>query len=144
MSVGAKVLVNRGRGLVVALICNDDTCGGGKKRNDLVFVTHRFPVFDYFSEMQQKITIPADGDQKNYLVRIFCEDGSECDIDYLQLEDAWGTDRMLNSQFATAQSMTDPRKQPSGWLVDITANLYGSVDPSQGNKGALMINNSAE
>jgi hypothetical protein len=143
LSVGARVFVNKGSGMVIGVICNDDSCGS-KTRNQIIYTTPRFPTLDYFSEMQQKVTIPSDGDQKNYLIRIFCEDGSECDIDYIHFEDAWGSDRLSNSDFTSSQTSSDPRKQPTGWTYDETANLYGSVDPAQGNNGALMINNPAE
>ncbi len=139
--VGAKVYYNKGRGMVIALHCNESDCGGGKKRNDIIVRTPVFPVKANFSEMQTTVVIPQEGDKKNYTMRIYCEDGTECEIDYITLEDAWGSDRIVNSQFADSQSYTDPRKQPTSWIVDGTANLFGTVDPAAGVHGALIINN---
>jgi hypothetical protein len=110
----------------------------------MMYVSPAFPVKDEFSEMTNTFIIPDDADGKQYLVRIFCEDGSECDIDYVSLEDAWGSQRILNTQFDGVQTVSDPRKQPTSWVIDATANLYGDVDPTFGVHGALMINNSAK
>ena len=143
LSVGAKMYVRRGRGMTVALICNDTSCGT-KKKNDILFSSPVFPKKEEFSEMISNIVIPGDENKKKYVLRVFCEDGSECDIDYISLEDDWGSERVINSHFADIQTITDPRKQPVSWEVDATANLYGSVDPAFGVHGALMINNSAK
>lgn len=141
--VAAKVFVQRGAGLVFGLICDETTCGP-KKKNEFMFVSSRFPAKEEYSEMKEKITIPGDADNKQYTLRVFCEDGSECDIDYIQLEDVWGSDRIVNPQFAQIDTMSNLRIQPSAWEFDETANLYGSIDPAGGKDGALVINNSAQ
>jgi hypothetical protein len=141
LRMGAKVWVKRGRGMVLALLCNEATCGD-KKKGESMYISPVFPAKKTFSEMSGTVTIPEAGDKKEYLLRIFCEDGSECEIDYISLEDAWGSERIINMQFQTVTKLSDPRKQPASWEVDSTANLYGSVDPAFGKNGALMINNS--
>lgn len=143
LRLGAKIYVRKERGVAVVLICNETTCGS-KKKNEIMYVSPLFPVKTEFSEMQSSLTIPDDADNKSYILRVFCEDGSECELDYIFLEDAWGSERLKNNNFAEVQTMTDPRRQPVSWEVDATANLYGSIDPLFGIKGALMINNSAK
>lgn len=139
-AIGAKVWEKRGSGMVVALICNETTCGD-KKKNEFMFSTPQFPLKTVFSEMKQTITIPDNADNKQFLLRVFCEDGSECEIDYISIEDAWGSQRLRNPQFESGGQMSDPRSQPADWEVDATANMYGSIDPVFGVNGALMINN---
>lgn len=143
LKIGAKVYVRKERGMVVALICNESTCGS-KKSGQMMYVSPVFPVKTEFSEMTETVAIPDDADNKNYILRVFCEDGSECELDYISLEDAWGTERIQNNNFESSQTLTDPRKQPASWEVDTTANLYGSVDESFGKNGSLMINNPAK
>ncbi len=143
LTMGAKVWVKKGSGLVLVLQCNEATCGS-KKQNDIVFKTLTFPVKPDFSELSTTISIPDEISNHQLVMRIFCEDGSECEIDYISIQDVWGSERVLNPQFAETQQLSDPRKQPSSWQVDATANLYGSIDPAFGNNGALMINNPAK
>lgn len=143
LTVGAIVHVKRGSGLVLVLQCNEAVCGTYKK-NDVIFKTPTFPQKSTFSEYQQSISIPDGPADKSLVFRLYCEDGSECDIDYISLEDAWGSELLRNPQFAEVQPMNNPRKQPAFWEVDATANMYGSIDPAVGNRGALMINNSAK
>ncbi|MFH0773815.1 MAG: hypothetical protein V1922_05910 [bacterium] len=143
LTVGAKMYVRKGRGMVIALICNETTCGS-KRKGSPMYVSPGFPIKTEYSQMTNNVTIPEDADNKEYILRVFCEDGSECDIDYITFEDAWGSERLKNNNFTETQSIIDPRKQPTSWEVDSTANLYGSVDPSAGKNGALMINNSAK
>ena len=141
LRVGAKVVVNKGRGMLLLLICNSVTCGGSTKSGDVIMQTPTFPQKSGFSEMTQTVTVAQDS---NFILRLFCEDGSECDVDYVSLEDPWGSERVTNAQFSQVQMYTDTRKQPTYWQVDTTANLYGSVDLSAGTNGALVINNSAQ
>lgn len=143
LTVGAKVYVKMGSGMVIGLICNEDTCGS-KKRGQFMYTSPQFPLKAEFSEMKQTVTIPDDADSKEYTLRIFCEDGSECEIDYISLEDAWGSERVKNTQFDGSQEINDPRRQPADWEIDATANMYGSIDPAFGKDGALMINNPAK
>jgi hypothetical protein len=138
LKMGAKVYVKRGRGLVLVLICNDTTCGD-KKKGASVYTSPVFPAKKEFSEMIGSVGIPSES---NYILRIFCEDGSECELDYISLEDVWGSERIVNMQFQSVDTKVDPRKQPANWEIDDAANLYGSVDPAFGKNGALMINNS--
>jgi len=140
LAIGAKVWEKRGSGMVVALICNETTCGD-KKKDEFMFSTPQFPLKTVFSEMKQTITIPDNTDNKQLLLRVFCENGSECEIDYISIEDAWGSERLRNPQFESGGQMSDPRSQPAEWEVDATANMYGSIDPAFGVNGALMINN---
>lgn len=141
--VGARVFVQRGAGMVIGIICDEPTCGS-KKKNEFMYVSPRFPEKAEYSEMREKFSIPGDADNKQYMLRVFCEDGSECDIDYIQLEDAWGSDRVKNPQFAEVDTTNNLRIQPQSWEFDETANLYGSIDPAGGKNGALVINNSAQ
>ncbi|PIV08076.1 hypothetical protein COS52_04595, partial [Candidatus Roizmanbacteria bacterium CG03_land_8_20_14_0_80_39_12] len=140
LAIGARVWEKRGSGMVVALICNETTCGD-KKKDEFMFSTPQFPLKTVFSEMKQTITIPDNTDNKQLLLRVFCENGSECEIDYISIEDAWGSERLRNPQFESGGQMSDPRSQPAEWEVDATANMYGSIDPAFGVNGALMINN---
>ena len=139
--INAKVYVQRGRGMVIALICNETSCGA-KKKNEVLYVSPSFPVKSVFSQLQDTVAITDDADNKQLILRVFCEDGSECEIDTISLEDAWGSERIANPDFAEVQKISNSRKQPSSWEFDATANLYGSVDPAFGKNGALMINNS--
>lgn len=149
LTVGAKLYIKRGTGLVIVLQCNESSCGEtaekkALKKNDIVFKTPTFPLKTDFSELQQSFTIADAADNKELVLRIYCDDGSECDVDYVSIEDAWGSERLKNTQFAEVQQIVDPRLQPSSWEIDSTANLYGSIDPAYGNNGALMINNPAK
>jgi hypothetical protein len=138
LKMGAKVYVKRGRGLLLVILCNSTVCGD-KKKGDSIYVSPVFPAKTEFSEMTESVGISSES---NYILRIFCEDGSECELDYISLEDAWGSERIVNMQFQSVDTKTDPRKQPTNWEVDDAANLYGSVDSAFGKNGALMINNS--
>lgn len=147
--MGARMFARRGTGLVLVIQCNESSCGENddKKQlhqNDVIYRTPTFPMKTEFSELRQSFNVPMSVGDKQLVLRIYCEDGSECDIDYISLEDAWGSERIKNPQFAEVQKMNDPRKQPAFWIVDATANMYGSIDPAFGNRGALMINNSAK
>lgn len=147
--MGARMYARRGTGLVLVIQCNESSCGENddKKQlhqNDVIYRTPTFPMKTEYSEMRQSFNVPMSVGDKQLVLRIYCEDGSECDIDYISLEDAWGSERIKNPQFAEVQKMNDPRKQPAFWIVDATANMYGSIDPAFGNRGALMINNSAK
>jgi len=141
LTLDAKVFVRRGRGMVVALVCNEASCGT-KMRNQTFYVSPPFPLKGEYSEFTDTITVPDSADYKEYMLRIFCEDGSECELSKISLEDAWGSERVTNGDFSQVQQMSDPRKQPSSWAADSTAVLYGSVDPAFGHNGSLMINNS--
>jgi len=141
--VGAKIYVRKERGVVVAVICNENTCGK-KLRGQAMYVSSVFPVKADFSEMSDNIVIPDDADNKQYIFRIFCEDGSECEFDYISMEDAWGSQMLRNNHFGTAQQYKDVRMEPAGWTANATADYYSSVDPNYGYKGALMINNPAK
>lgn len=143
LTLGAKMWTKRGSGLVIGFICNEDTCGN-KKKGEFLLNTPSFPQKAAFSELKQSVTIPDDADNKEWKVRIFCEDGSECEIDYLSLEDAWGSERLSNPQFESGKEQYDPRSQPAEWEVDATANMYGTIDPAISNNGALTINNSSK
>ena len=141
--VGAKIYVRKGRGVAMVVVCNEATCGA-KKKDQLMYVSPIFPVKADFSEMAGSFTIPDDADNKQYIFRIFCEDGSECELDYISLEDAWGSQMLKNNHFGVAKQYTDAREEPTGWTEDATADFYGSVNNNYGYKGALMINNSAK
>lgn len=142
----AKMFVKKGTGLVLVLQCNEQSCGENAqnkplKMNSVIYRTPTFPFKAEYSELKQGFTIPDGANMKDLKLRIYCEDGSECDIDYISIEDAWGSERVKNNQFNEVVHMIDPRLQPSSWEVDSTANMYGSIDPAFGNNGALMINN---
>ena len=141
-TIGAKMNVKMGSGMAIVLICNEDMCGT-KRRNEFIYSTSDFPLKTVFSEMKDTVTVPEDTNTKEYILRIFCEDGSECEIDYISLVDAWGNERVRNPQFDGGQQITDSRNQPTSWEVDSMANMYGSVDPTIPNNGGLVINNSS-
>jgi hypothetical protein len=143
LTLDAIVHVKRGSGLVLVLQCNEATCGTYKK-NDVIFRTPTFPQKTEFSEYQQNVSIVDGPADKSLILRVFCEDGSECEIDKISLEDAWGSERVKNPQFAEFQKASDPRIQPNSWEIDATANMFGSVDKAMGTYGSLLINNSAE
>ncbi|MCX6732097.1 MAG: hypothetical protein NTV98_00980 [Candidatus Roizmanbacteria bacterium] len=143
LTLDAIAHVKRGPGLVLALLCNEAVCGTYKK-NDIIFKTPTFPLKSSFSEYQGKISIVDGPADKELLLRIFCEDGSECEIDRISIEDAWGSERLKNSQFADFKQISEPRIQPNTWEIDSTANMYGSIDKTMGVFGSLLINNSAE
>lgn len=147
--MGARLYNKRGSGLVLVVQCNEASCGENddKKQlhqNDVIYRTPTFPLKTEFSELRQLFNVSDSVGGKQLVLRVYCEDGSECDIDYISLEDAWGSELIRNPQFAEVQPMNNPRKQPAFWEVDATANMYGSIDPAIGNRGALMINNSAK
>ena len=68
--IAAKIYVRKERGVVVALICNEDTCGK-KRRDQALYVSPVFPVKTDFSELSDKVVIPDDADGKQYIFRIF-------------------------------------------------------------------------
>ncbi len=143
LAIGAKLYEKRGRGLIIVLVCNENTCGK-TARNQVIYSSPGFPLKPAFSEMKQTLTITDDVSNKATILRIFCEDGSECELDYVSIEDAWGSERVANSQFESGTQINDSRRQPNDWAVDATANMYGTVDPAGGVNGALLINNPAK
>jgi len=147
--LGARMAVRKGTGLVIVIQCNEASCGenNDKKKltqNSVIYRTPTFPLKTDFSELRQSFTISSSVSNKQLVVRIYCEDGSECEIDYLSLEDAWGSERLKNPMFTEVQKINDVRKQPTSWEIDTTANMYGSIDQACGVRGALMINNPAK
>ncbi|MCX6730518.1 MAG: hypothetical protein NTZ55_01595 [Candidatus Roizmanbacteria bacterium] len=143
LTLDAIAHVKRGPGLVVALICNETSCGT-YKNGAVVYKTPTFPQKSGFSEYQGKISIVDGIADKELMLRIFCEDGSECEIDRISIEDAWGSERLKNSQFSDFKQLSEPRIQPNTWEIDSTANTFGSIDKTMGVFGSLLINNSAE
>jgi hypothetical protein len=149
LAMGARMYARRGTGLVLVVQCNEGSCGENDDKralhmNDVIYRTPTFPLKDEFSEVRQSFTVSDSISNKQLVLRVYCEDGSECDIDYITLEDAWGSERLLNNHFAESQQTIDPRLQPANWEINTAANYYGSVDRAFGKNGALMINNSAK
>lgn len=143
LTLDAIVHVKRGSGLVLVLQCNEAACGT-YKNGDIIFRTPTFPQKSGFSQYQQKISIADGPADKNLVLRLYCEDGSECEIDNISLEDSWGSERVKNPHFAEFQQTNEPRIQPNSWEIDAAANMYGSIDKAMGTYGSLLINNSAE
>ena len=87
--------------------------------------------------------IPDSGKDKKYKVRIYVEDGSEADFDFVSLQNIWGGEQLTNSHFGDLTSVVSPRKYPEFWDIDTTGLVFGTIDKMKVKQGALFINSSS-
>ena len=140
LKASALIYVSRGRGVLVALACAENNCGNGKTLNAIIAQTPIFSVSTDYKEQSVDIDIPEAGKNKKYMVRIFTEDGSEADFDYVSLTNQWDGEQLQNIHFAQTQDTSISRKHPQNWELDASGKLFGTVDPNKGVGGALYIN----
>lgn len=136
----ALIYTSRGRGVLITLACGENDCGNGKKLNDIIAETPKFLVSTEYKEQSVDLTITEEGKNKKYMVRIFSEDGSEADFDYVSLTNQWDGEQLSNIHFAQTQDTSISRKFPQMWEIDAAGKLFGTVDPNKGVQGALYIN----
>lgn len=139
----AYVYTTRGRGVLIILTCGEGNCGNGKKLNDILVKTPLFPVADQFQQQENDVIIPDSGKDKKYKVRIYVEDGSEADFDFVSLQNIWGGEQLTNSHFGDLTSVVSPRKYPEFWDIDTTGLVFGTIDKMKVKQGALFINSSS-
>ena len=139
----AYVYTTRGRGVLLVLTCGEGNCGNGKKLNDILLKTPLFPVADQFQQQENDVIIPDAGGGKKYKVRIYVEDGSEADFDFVSLQNIWGGEQLTNSHFGDLTSVVSPRKYPEFWDIDTTGLVFGTIDKMKIKAGALFINSSS-
>ena len=143
LSWGTLTYTSRGREVLVVLACGESDCGDGKKLNDVIGQTPHFPLSTTFQRQEVTIHISDAGDKKKYVVRIFVEDGSEADFDYVSLTDIWGGEKLQDYHFNTVSKISSPRKYPDYWEMDMAGSIYGTIDTTKGKDGALYINSSS-
>lgn len=139
----AYVYTTRGRGVLLVLTCGEGNCGNGKKLNDILVKTPLFPVADQFQQQENDVIIPDAGGGKKYKVRIYVEDGSEADFDFVSLQNIWGGEQLTNSHFGDLTSVVSPRKYPEFWDIDTAGLVFGTIDKLKLKQGALFINSSS-
>ncbi len=139
----AYVYTTRGRGVLLVLTCGEGNCGNGKKLNDILVKTPLFPVAAQFQQQEADVIIPDAGKDKKYKVRIYVEDGSEADFDFVSLQNIWGGEQLTNSHFGDVAGVVSPRKYPEFWDIDTAGLIFGTVDKMKVKEGALFINSSS-
>lgn len=143
LSGSAYVYTTRGRGVLIVLSCGEGNCGNGKKLNDILVKTPLFPVAPQFQQQEADVIIPDSGKDKKYKVRIYVEDGSEADFDFVSLQNIWGGEQLTNSHFGEVAGVVSPRKYPEFWDIDTAGLIFGTVDKMKVKEGALFINSSS-
>ncbi len=143
LSASILTYTARGRGVLVAVMCGESNCGDGKKLNDVVLKTPLFPATTKFVRQEEVFNVTEQGNNKTYTIRVFVEDGSEADIDYISLTDVWGGERIENFHFEKTGTAVSPRKYPEFWDMDRTGELFSTVDFQKLESGALYINSSS-
>ncbi|MBI4973287.1 hypothetical protein HZC27_01620 [Candidatus Roizmanbacteria bacterium] len=143
LSGSAYVYTTRGRGVLLVLTCGEGNCGNGKKLNDILVKTPLFPVAPQFQQQEADVIIPDAGKDKKYKVRIYVEDGSEADFDFVSLQNIWGGEQLTNPHFADVAGVVSPRKYPEFWDIDTAGLIFGTVDKMKVKAGALFINSSS-
>ncbi len=143
LSASAFVYTLRGRGVLIAVACAESDCGDGKKLNDIFAKTDNFQEAATYIRREIPFTVTEGMNKKKLAVRVFVEDGSEADIDFISLTDVWGGEKLENYHFEKTQKVTDPRQYPQYWEADATGWMYGSIDPLKGKDGSLYINSSS-
>lgn len=143
LSGSAYVYTTRGRGVLIVLSCGEGNCGNGKKLNDILVKTPPFPVAPQFQQQEADVIIPDSGKDKKYKVRIYVEDGSEADFDFVSLQNIWGGEQLQNSHFGEVGGVVSPRKYPEFWDIDTAGLIFGTVDKMKVKEGALFINSSS-
>lgn len=143
LSGAARVYTARGRGVLIALACGESTCGDGKKLNDIFGKTPLFALSTDFQRKETTIHISNNQKDKKLIVRIFVEDGSEADFDFVSLTDVWGGERLTNWHFYKTEKIISPRSYPQYWDMDDAGQVLSTIDKQQGVDGALFINSSS-
>jgi|GEM_PF-2300895 len=143
LSAIIKPYIIKGRGILVTFACGESTCGGGRKLHDIMGKTPLFTTVGQYQEQSATVTVPDDGDNKKYAVRVFVEDGSEAEVDKVSLLDRGATEKLLNDHYPIGSRLSFPRKQPASWEFDIMGNIYGTILTDKGTSGALFINSSS-
>ena len=140
LKASALTYLSRGRGVLVTLACAENNCGNGKTLNNIIAETPKFPVSTEYKEQITDINITEEGKNKKYMVRIFTEDGSEADFDYVSLTNQWDGEQLKNIHFDQTEDTSISRKHPQMWEMDAPGKLFSTVDPNKGVQGALYIN----
>ncbi len=140
LTASARTYISRGRGVLVTVACAEQNCGNGKTLNAIIAETQKFPVSSQYQEQTVTFDINDATKNKRYTVRIFAEDGSEADFDMVSLQNQWGGEQLQNEQFGSSEQTPFARKHPDLWDIDEAGRIYGTVDTSKGNQGALYIN----
>lgn len=143
LSASALVYTLRGRGVLVAVACAESDCGDGKKLNDIYVKIPNFTSTTTFERKEVQFAVSEKTQKKRLAVRIFVEDGSEADFDFISLTDVWGGEKLENSHFEKTVKTESPRQFPQYWEGDMTGWMYANVDKQQGVDGALYINSSS-
>jgi hypothetical protein len=143
LSGAARVYTAQGRGVLVTLACGESDCGGGKKLHQIIAQTPLFALSEDFQIQTITFSLPDVMQDKKLYVRIFAEDGSEADFDYVSLTDVWGGEFLTNWHFENYQKIASPRLYPQYWEMDAAGQVLSTVDKLQGVDGALFINSSS-
>jgi len=139
----AKVYTSKGKGAQLVLFCGEADCNNGKKLNDVIAKTPHFKISTVF--LRQEVGFKIINGPKKYTLKLFVDDGTEADFDYISIKNIWDGELVENWHFEKKSSVSYPRRYPDGWTVDSVGAMYGGLynqwDPA--NTGMLYINSSA-
>ncbi|OGK62728.1 hypothetical protein A2446_04540 [Candidatus Roizmanbacteria bacterium RIFOXYC2_FULL_38_9] len=115
LSVRAYTVISKGNGAFVDLLCANPDCGGGKKENDSLGIIP-LPQNPDFETKSIPIVIPADGNNKDYRVRVVAGEGSELYVDWVSFAGG-GKEYVLNGEFKNIQTAVTSISldQPNAW-----------------------------
>lgn len=143
LSASAIVYTLRGRGVLVAVSCAESDCGDGKKLNDIITKTPGFTDTATFVRKEVTFNISEKLDKKKLAIRVFVDDGSEADFDFISLTDIWGGEKLDNIHFDKTVKAASNRQYPQYWEGDTTGWMYANIDTQKGTDGSLYINSSS-
>ena len=115
LTVKEQTSITKGNGAFVDVLCAAPDCGGGKKENDSLVVIP-FTVNKDFETKTASVTIPAEGSNKDYKVRIVAGEGSELYVSSISLTGG-GKEYVLNGDFKNVRQTPNAISinQPNGW-----------------------------
>lgn len=115
LTVKEQTSITKGNGAFVDVLCASPDCGGGKKENDSLVVIP-FTANKDFETKTASVTVPTEGNNKDYKVRIVAGEGSELYVSSISLSGG-GKEYVLNGDFKSIRQTPNTAKifQPNGW-----------------------------
>ena len=115
LSVKEYTTITKGNGAFVDVLCASPDCGGGIKENGSVALIP-FSVNSDFEIKTVAVSIPAEGNNKDYKVRIVAGEGSELYVSSISLSGG-GKEYVLNGDFKNVRQTPNAISinQPNGW-----------------------------
>ena len=115
LTVKEQTSITKGNGAFVDVLCASPDCGGGKKENDSL-VAIPFTTNTAFETKTASVAVPAEGNNKDYKVRIVAGEGSELYVSSISLSGG-GKEYVLNGDFKSVKQTPNTAKifQPNAW-----------------------------